>query len=182
MKPTGLEHLIFPELPLCGVESLRLRLENVRTFMPCATHLFRSIIPCNCHSWLALLGTTIDGVRYLIMKSTKTTYGSSETQHLNTWATIGLDGSSQFARCNQSAILIVQPLYSTWSTNFRSFVGILNVVILGIPSVSWLLCSGLAVPGPAGREAKLVEDAYGGPEGGSEDTRAWYSRWLIHCG
>jgi len=55
-------------------------------------------------------------------------------------------------------------------------VDTLNIVTPGTPSESGAP-RGFATPGPALREAKLVGEAYGGPEGGFGEVKAWYSRW-----
>lgn len=85
---------------------------------------------------------------------------------------IGLQESSGLLRCSQSANRILHPLKCTSSTSVLSFVETRNVVTPGTPSVS-VVCRGLAVPGPARSEAKLVAEVKGGPGGGAEDVRAW---------
>lgn len=134
------------------------------------TNLLRSEVPTHRQTWSTFLRPIPTSASHLASYS-HNAYGSSETQHLKTCAIMGREGSSQLLRCNQSANLMVQPLYSTLSTNLRSFVPILNVVTLGSESAS-VLCNGLAVPGDAGIPAKLVLEVKGGPEGGSADTRA----------
>lgn len=85
---------------------------------------------------------------------------------------IGRVGSSGLLRCNQSANFTLHPLYSTVSTKVRSLAETLNVVTPGTPLSVSAECRGLAVPGPARRDAKYVEVEKGGPAGGWEEVKA----------